>query len=62
MKKLEISQMENLQGEKSWGQNTMNCINDAYTNKEWASVAGWITTAFVPEMAVVAAATCAAIN
>ena len=54
--------MENLQGGKSWGQNTMNCINDAYTNKEWASVAGWITTAFVPEMAVVVAATCAAIN
>lgn len=54
--------MENLQGGKSWGQNTMNCITDAYTNKGWASVAGWITTAFVPEMAVVVAATCAAIN
>ena len=62
MKKLEISQMENLQGGKTWGQNTMDCITDAYTNKGWASVAGWITTAFVPEMAVVVAATCAAIN
>lgn len=37
MKKLELQQMESLQGGKN-GQNTLDCFNDVYTNHGWASV------------------------
>lgn len=40
----------------------MHCINNAYTERGWASVGLWITTAFIPEMIIGIAAGCAAIN
>jgi hypothetical protein len=40
------------------GQAVMDCINDLYTKRGWLSVAYWITTAFVPETALVATGGC----
>lgn len=47
---------------KGRGQDTMNCISDAYTNHGWVSV--WVTvqSAFLPQTAVAIAAACAVRN
>ncbi len=42
-----------------WGQRTMDCITDAYSNYGWASVAAWVVSAFQPSVAVAIAAVCA---
>jgi hypothetical protein len=57
MKKMEISQMENLQG--GTGQSTANCINDWYSNHGWTSVLLWCTSALDPAVALTVAAACA---
>ena len=48
--------------ESGWGQDTMDCINDAYSNHGWASVWAWVQTAFIPETGIIIAGTCAGIN
>lgn len=40
------------------GQAVIDCINDAYSNHGWASVGLFLTSAFIPETAVVVAAAC----
>jgi|GEM_PF-2883633 hypothetical protein len=42
------------------GQETMDCITDIYSDQGWASVAGWVLTAFQPEVALAVAAGCGA--
>lgn len=44
------------------GQGTADCINDAYSNKGWASVLLWVETAYIPFTAVAIAADCAIHN
>ena len=44
---------------RSWGQDTMDCMTDAYSNKGWASVVLFVETAFIPQTAVAIAAVCA---
>lgn len=41
------------------GQAVANCMGDLYTNRGWLSVWAFVQTAFIPETAVVVAATCA---
>lgn len=40
------------------GQAVMDCIQDVYSNHGWASVAAWVTTAFIPETALIFAGAC----
>lgn len=47
---------------RGWGEDTMGCLSDAYTNHGWISVWATIQTAFIPETAVAFAAYCAVIN
>jgi hypothetical protein len=47
---------------RGWGEDTMGCLSDAYTNHGWASVWVTIQTAFIPETAVAFAAACAIKN
>ena len=42
------------------GQETMDCITDIYSEQGWASVSGWVLTAFQPEVALAVAADCGA--
>jgi len=44
---------------KTWGQRTMDCISDVYSNHGWISVWAGIQTAFIPETAAFLAAYCA---
>lgn len=44
------------------GQNTMDCLTDAYTNHGWVSVWAFVQTAFIPATGAALAAACAAIN
>tara|TARA_B110001469_G_C9624403_1_gene311508 strand:- start:670 stop:1296 length:627 start_codon:yes stop_codon:yes gene_type:complete len=46
----------------SWGQNTMDCITDAYSNHGWISVWAWVQTAFIPMTGAAIAASCAMAN
>lgn len=45
---------------RGWGQDTIDCITDGYSNHGWVSVTGWVITAFQPWFAVGMAAGCAA--
>lgn len=47
---------------RSWGQNTMDCMSDAYSNHGWASVWVFVQSAFIPQTAVAIAAVCAIKN
>ncbi|RRA95108.1 hypothetical protein [Paenimyroides viscosum] len=44
------------------GQDVIDCIQDVYTNNGWASVAAFVTTAFIPQTAVVFTIVCYNIN
>ena len=44
------------------GQDVIDCFQDVYTNHGWASVAAALTTAFIPQTAVVFAAGCVGKN
>jgi hypothetical protein len=44
------------------GQNTMDCLQDAYTNHGWVSVWAFVQTAFIPATGAALAAACAALN
>lgn len=43
-------------------QDVIDCIDDIYTNRGWVSIATFVGTAFVPQVAVAAAVTCIAHN
>lgn len=47
---------------RNWGQDTADCINDAYTNHGWTSVGLWIESICIPETGIVVAAACAITN
>ncbi|MFO7874325.1 MAG: hypothetical protein R6U62_07565 [Bacteroidales bacterium] len=49
-------------GTKSWGQDTMDCITDTYTNNGWVSVWAWVQTAFIPATGAAIAGYCAGAN
>lgn len=40
------------------GQSAMNCVTDLYSNHGWISIWTAVQTAFLPQTAVAAAATC----
>lgn len=61
MQKIEINKLENLYG-GSCGQNTMDCIENAYTKQGWISVWAFVQTAFIPATAAAIAYGCAVIN
>jgi hypothetical protein len=46
----------------NWGQNTMDCINDVYSNHGWVSVWAFVQSAFIPATAGAFAAACAIKN
>jgi hypothetical protein len=58
MKELTFEHMEEVQG-GSWGQDTMNCVTDAYTNYGWSSVVAWVATAAFWPISLGFVATCA---
>lgn len=78
MKKLELNQMENLEGGimrdqhddgpggggggGCTGSNVIGCMTDVYSNHGWGSVVATISTAFLPQTAVAFALACAAKN
>lgn len=76
MKKLELNQMENLEGGimrdqhddgaggggGCTGSNVVGCMTDVYSNHGWGSVVATISTAFLPQTAVAFALACAAKN
>ena len=62
MKKIEIERLEMLLGGKASGQNTMDCISDAYSNHGWASVAAWGVSALTPIGFFAYASACAGAN
>lgn len=47
---------------RSWGQDTMDCMADVYSNHGWVSVWVFVQTAFLPQTAVAFAAACAVKN
>jgi hypothetical protein len=47
---------------RAMGQETMNCISDAYTNQGWISVWTTVQSAFIPQTAVMIAGLCALHN
>ncbi|MFA3782321.1 hypothetical protein ABRY23_04570 [Melioribacteraceae bacterium 4301-Me] len=57
MKELTVEQMEEINGGLS-GSAVMSCIQDAYSNHGWISVALFLETAFIPWTAAVIAADC----
>ncbi len=61
MKKLELNQMENLEGgfARCSGQAIMDCVSDVYSNHGWASLAVGITSCFIPQTFAVYAVACA---
>lgn len=44
---------------RGWGEDTMGCLADAYSNHGWASVWATVQSAFIPETALALAAVCA---
>jgi hypothetical protein len=46
-------------GGAGWGNNTMNCITDAYSNHGWLSVWATVQSAFIPETLVAIGGYCA---
>lgn len=45
-----------------WGDDTMECLEDAYSNHGWISVWATIQTAFIPQTGVALSLACAIIN
>ena len=54
--------IHNYSNSRNWGQDTIDCITDGYSNHGWVSVTGWVITAFQPWFAVGMAAGCAALT
>ncbi len=54
--KIEIISLKSANG---LGQDTMDCIIDAYSNHGWFSVGAWVATLIIPETGVLIAADCA---
>ena len=47
---------------EDWGQHTLNCVNDAYSNHGFISVWAVVQTAFIPQTAAAIAGACAVAN
>lgn len=57
-----MKELNNLQMEELNGGDTMSCINDAYSNHGWLSVALFVETLFIPWTGVAVAGACALKN
>lgn len=45
-----------------WGQRTIDCVSDVYSNHRWASVWAAVQSAFIPQTAAAIAGACAVKN
>ena len=57
MNELDFGTMEGISGGNR-GQDTMNCIQHAYSRNGWISVWAWVQTGFIPITGVAIASAC----